>query len=549
MEHSALHALLLTGLIVALGGPLAVLWLLLPAARKFGIDPGGDGFVRSMLQSAARWIIYGALGATLATFIDFFVQVAEFKNQTVFGGADLATVYRFATHTTVGTLCLARAGLLLLTACVARLPGRRHWWLIAGLAWGAVIATSLVSHAAAQPGNRTVAIAAQIAHITTAAIWMGVLLHLFVARKLMLADATGGRVAFIAEIVRRFSPIALATTSLLGFTGVLAAYRYLTTMGALFTSAYGLTLVVKLVLIVPAIYAGYVNFKRIRPKLLAIAADKAADASGAGGLLAWFSKTLELEITAGVLVITVAGILGSVSPPGDDGSQLLTAAQQHVFLVPHKPYMSMAGWDVPDDPRGPTVEDLRYSEFTHNCSGMAVCLLGIAWLAQSVRGRIGLWGGRLSALILIPFGCFIALVANPELWLLHIYSPLEIFTNPILLEHQLGALMVFIIAWLTWRDQKNPEEKRPLGYPLPIIMIAGSLLLLGHAHTTSAIPDDLTNLINVQHAIFGAFGLFAGTTRYLILRGLVPTPVARYVWPSCVIGLGIFMAFFYREVI
>jgi hypothetical protein len=63
------------------------------------------------------------------------------------------------------------------------------------------------------------------------------------------------------------------------------------------------------------------------------------------------------------------------------------------------------------------------------------------------------------------------------------------------------------------------------------------------------VPDDLTNLINVQHAVFGAFGLFAGTCRLLVLRGLVPSAPWRFVWPACVMGLGIFMAFFYREVI
>jgi hypothetical protein len=80
-------------------------------------------------------------------------------------------------------------------------------------------------------------------------------------------------------------------------------------------------------------------------------------------------------------------------------------------------------------------------------------------------------------------------------------------------------------------------------------MIVGSLLLLGHAHSLTRIPDDLTILVNVQHAVFGAFGLFAGTTRLLMLRGLVPARAARVAWPSFVIGLGVFMAFFYREVV
>lgn len=552
MEHSALHALLLTGLIVALGGPAAVLWLLQPAARAAGIDSESGAFACHISQTVARWTSYGALAATLATFVDFFVQIAELQGETVFGGTDFSMVIRFATHTTVGQLCLARVALLLLTAGAARLPGRRHWWLVLLLAWSAVIASSLVSHAAAQPDHRALSIAAQVTHITTAALWMGVLLHLFVARKALLADTASARVAFVADVVRRFSPIALATTSLLGITGVLSAFRYLSDPTAIFTSAYGLTLVVKLALLAPAIYAGYINFKIIRPALnsAALASEGTGTTGQASGIFTRFSKTLELEITAGLLVITVAGILGSVSPPGDDGSQRLTAAQTSAVLSPHRPTTDVSAWYTPDDPRGPTIGDLHYSEFTHNWSGVTVCLLGLAWLAQAAGGRAGVLGARCSAFLLIPFGCFVAVAANPELWVLHQVSPWEALTNPILLEHQIGAAMVFILAWLTWRDRKNPAELRPLGYALPVLMITGSLLLLGHAHSTTSIPDDLTNLINVQHAVFGALGLFAGTARLLILRRLLPpVPALKYFWPACVITLGLFMAFVYREAV
>jgi hypothetical protein len=206
-------------------------------------------------------------------------------------------------------------------------------------------------------------------------------------------------------------------------------------------------------------------------------------------------------------------------------------------------------WTEPEDPRGPTLVDLRYSEFTHNWSGVLVCLLGLGWLAQSVRDRHMGWAGRVCPFLLVPFGVFIAVAANAELWLLGWVSPWEALTNPQILEHQLGALMVFLLAWLSWRDLRNPEHLRPLGYALPVIMIAGSLLLLGHAHSTLTVPDELTNLINVQHAIFGACGLFGGTLRWLVLRRLIPERPANLLWPGCVIGLGMFMAFFYREVI
>jgi putative copper export protein len=558
MEHSILHTLLSTGLILSLGGPITVLCLLLPAARKLGIESDRDPMLCPMMESVARWVTYGALAATLGILVNFFVEVAEIQGKTVFGGVDFPLVVRFVTQTTVGRLSLTHVALLLLTACAARLGGTRKWWLVAGLASGSVVVSSLVSHASAQPQHRIVAISFQIVHIAAAAIWMGVLLHLFLARRTMLAKPSSDRISLLAEMATKFSPIALAMTSLLGITGLIAAYRYNRELGALFTSPYGLTLLVKLVLLVPAIFAGFVNFRFIRPKLLELAqaitrssrtTSNSKEELESAKLLCWFVRTLELEVTAGMLVITVAGILGSVSPPGADGSQRLTAIQTRALLSPHLPTTDLSGFDSgPDDPRGPTISDLHFNEFSHNWSGIMVCLIGMAWMAQAVRGSIGSWAGRVLPFLLLPLGLWVGFGANPEIWLFHSVSPWQALTDPQLLVHQLSALLVFVLVWYAWWDKKNPEERRPFGYPLPTLMIAGSLLLLGHAHSTP-FADELTNLVNVEHAVLGALALFGGTARLLVLRGLFPRPLARFVWPSFVIGFGLFMAFFYRETV
>jgi putative copper export protein len=550
MEHSALHGLLLTGLILTLGGPLAVLCLFLPAGRALGPDPQRDSLVSAMVASAGCFVMIGAGIAAFATFCDFFVGVAEIHGLTVFSGIDAREVLRFSVGTMVGNLCVARIALLLLVIGAARARSERKWPFVALLATASVLVTSLVSHAAAQPEHRFSAIAFQFGHIAAGAAWIGVLLHLYAARKTMLAQTNRPRLAFIAKVVQRFSPIALAATSLLAITGVIAAIRFVGEFGAIFTSAYGLTLLVKLALLIPVVFAGYINFRFNRPALSrAAAAQPLAAQPMSAAVLHRFLRTLELEVTAGVLLIIVAGVLGSVSPPGPDGSLRLTEAQTRAFPIPHLPTTAIT--NPADDPVSPvvTVEDMRYSEFTHNWSGVMVTLLGLCWLGMSVGGRIGFWSARLSPFLLIPFGCFIAILANPELWWLRQISPLQALRDPIIVEHQLGGVMVFVLAWLSWRDRKNHESLRPLGYALPIIMIAGSLLLLGHAHSALGVPDDLTNLINVQHAIFGAFGLFAGASRFLFLRGLMPGTPSRFVWPSFVMGLGLFMAFFYREVV
>jgi hypothetical protein len=261
-----------------------------------------------------------------------------------------------------------------------------------------------------------------------------------------------------------------------------------------------------------------------------------------------------LEVTAGILVITAAGILASVSPPGEEGAYRLTDPQAHALLHPHLPVTRIgnpAGFIGAEER---TQADLKYAEFTHNWSGIMVCCLGLGWLLQNNRGRSGHWAQRGWPLLLIPFALFIAVAADPEVWWLHLYTPMQVLRDPGMLEHQLGALMILILAWLGWRYQTAALDTAsgPPGnarYVLPIILTAGGILLLGHAHSTLTITEELTNLINYQHAIFGTFIILAGTIHWLVIRNLFPRRAGPCIWPCFVIALGLYMAFCYRETI
>jgi putative copper resistance protein D len=545
MEHSTLHALQLIGLLAALGGPCFVLGLLRPAARALGADAGRDVLRAGMEEAAARWVLRGALAGAAAGLLDFFVLVAEAQGQTVFGGVSLAEVWRFMTTTVVGQLNLARVALLAAAGAAAALAGRAKWWLAGAFGAAAMCLASLVSHAGAEPAGRAAALVPQLAHLAAGAIWIGTLMHLLASRRLMEA-ATPSQAALVAELVRRFSPVAMAAAAGLAISGGVAAWRFLGSPGAVLASAYGLTMLVKLALILPVLAAGYTNFSVVRPGLLAAAAGRAAQ--DAGGVLRRFGRMLELEVTAGVLVIAVAGILGSVSPPREDGGVLLTETQKAALLSPDAPRARLidpaAFYGAPMR----TVEDLLYSEFTHNWSGVMVALLGLCWLAQTAGAAISAQAARVWPLLLVPFAGFVAVAADPEVWVLRRLTFAEVIRDPQIWEHQIGALMIVLMIWLGWRDARRPAAERPLGYALPAIMILGSLLLLGHAHSNLNATQELTNIINVQHAVLGGLGLFSGSVRWLSLRGLFPERVARVAWPALVVALGLFMAFFYREV-
>jgi putative copper resistance protein D len=551
VEYVTLHVLQMVCILLTLGGPIFVLAFLLPAACRVHAVAHVVPWIMALEECVARWVTRGALVGAVATLADYFVQVADAEGVTIVTGASLGAVWRFVTMTVVGRLGAGRMIALLCAALVMRVPGRARWGLGALCGVSAVLCTALVSHAGAQPHGRGLAVGIQGVHILAAATWIGVLMHLCLARRVVTGTPPEA-VSVLVAVTQRFSPVALVAAALLGLSGVMAATRFLGTPGHLVVSAYGLTLLVKLGLLVPLLAAGYVNFRVMRPALGRLSRDESSEAlkeAARRWTLGRFARTLELETTMGVLVVAVATILGAVSPPRQGDLVSLTSRQRDALLTPHIPVSQLIDpasfYGAPQR----TLPDLRYSEFTHNCSGLLVMLLGLCWLAQSAGGRVATVAGRVWPVLLLSLAVFIAVAADPELWILRRISVSDALRDPLIAEHQIGAVLVLLLMTVGWREVRRSEVERSLAYVLPGIAIFGSLLLLGHAHAKLDAAQELTNLINVQHAVMGGLGLFAGTARWIGVRGLVPQPLARGVWPIGIILVGAFMAFFYREVV
>ncbi|HZR82400.1 MAG TPA: CopD family protein [Candidatus Binatia bacterium] len=561
MEHSALHAAQLIGTLIALAAALLALAVLRPALRRVErMDAATQGDARGLAQdlaaSLATWAWRGSLLAAAASLANLVVQIGEIENTTILAGADPALLRRFAIATTVGRITLARAGLLFVSAALAwrmrtlrrLVDAQAEWLALLATTTAAVVAMTLVSHAAALPSGRAPAIAVQMAHLVAAGAWIGSLAHLLAARALVRSARTRSEIALVADVVRRFSPIALAAAAVLVGSGAFAAWSNLGTPVAIVTSAYGLTLLVKLTLLATLLVPAWVNYRVVRPAL-ARAAESEAAAAAAPAVLARFGSMLELEVTAGLLVIAVAGILGSVSPPLADGTGRLAPPEARALATPRLPQTDVVDPSTWVGSETRTDDDLRYSEFMHNWSGLIVVLLGVAWLVQAAGGPRGARVGRLWPLALLPFAAFVAIASDPEVWPMGTVDPIRALADPIVLEHRIGALMIVALAWLGLREERRGGDDRPLGRALPILMIVGSFLLLGHAHSSFGATESLTTMINVQHAIMGGLGLLAGVVRWLELRGLFPRPAARVLWPSLVIAVGLSMAFFYRELV
>ena len=420
MEHSLLHALQLAGIITALGGTFFVLFFLHPARR----DPPLAMLAGEWERISASWSFWAASLGALGTIIDIFVQVAEIRGATIYGGVNPEDIFKFATGTVVGQIACAKAMFLICLAGSLKWNGKFRWVCALVLGIAASVTSSLVSHSAALPAHRTAAITAQISHIIMGSAWIGVLIQLFAGKNFFTGNTPIATAKLLAFILKRFSPIAITALTLIVFSGFYAVWRFLQTPMAALTSPYGLTLSLKLVLLLILLRAGWVNWQIARPAILQITKDPAELFTKKGeSIFAQFSRTLELEVTAGLLVITVAGILGGIAPPGEEGLYRLNAQEMSALATPDLPTTRIVDPAKFVGANERTLDDLRYAEFTHNWSGIIVLLLGICWLAESSsRQRIF---SRLWPLLLVPFGFFIAVAADPEIWILRNVSVLQ----------------------------------------------------------------------------------------------------------------------------
>ena len=140
-------------------------------------------------------------------------------------------------------------------------------------------------------------------------------------------------------------------------------------------------------MLLPALYAGLVNYRVIRPELMALVQ---CNSISGPSVFQRFGRMLELEVTIGLLVVALAGILASIPPPGSNSTLRLTDRQVGALITPQLPTGNIpnpAGfYGAPKR----TLDDLRYSEFTHHFSGKLVSgLLGFAGWDKAGAER---WG-------------------------------------------------------------------------------------------------------------------------------------------------------------
>jgi copper transport protein len=240
------------------------IWLLV---LRPGISPAwqaGPDLTRRVHRLAT-----GVTVAVAGSVLALIVQADDARD----GQSLLAATCATRSDPRYGRIWVYRVVLTLVFATVLSLcawwwPKRRRWHAAGTLFLAAIlpIPFSLVSHASAQTSGRTAAIAFDTVHLLGASIWAGGLILLVGALLPTMRDLTpSGRRVVLARTVPRFSAIALTAWGTLGLTGPYNAWLQVGNLKGLGETAYGHSLIAKLLLLYPVLLLAAFNLAVVSP--------------------------------------------------------------------------------------------------------------------------------------------------------------------------------------------------------------------------------------------------------------------------------------------
>jgi putative copper export protein len=235
--------------------------------------------------------LLGLLGVALlglsylgAPYVDSIV------NHKTFAAALPKNAAQFEFRVTMLTIALAGFALVRATSSVS--------WTLAAIGTLGVVLQPLVTGRFSGKVNAV--------HILAASTWLGTLLVLTLIgiRGVMRSTTTGvKRSELIADLINSFSPLALVAASVVAISGVTTAWLHLKRVSAIWTTGYGIALVVKLFFVLIVVMLGAWNWRRVRPSL------------GGEGSERIIRKSATMELTFAALVLIATSVLVTLPSP------------------------------------------------------------------------------------------------------------------------------------------------------------------------------------------------------------------------------------------
>jgi predicted small integral membrane protein len=209
-------------------------------------------------------------------------------------------------------------------------------------------------------------------------------------------------------------------------------------------------------------------------------------------------------------------------------------AEANAFLGPY------GGFTAPEH-HGRNPAELVYSQFTHRIAGAILLMLAGLTVWESWRPRSFPWNA-VSAPLWIAFGVYLIPSSDPESWP---YGPqrfVEIFDDPLVLQHKLLALLPIAIGVIVLLRGLGRLPARRLARVLAGVAVAGGLTLFFHFHDGRIHFDT----IYLQHALMGTTAIGVGVALLVGTRTTIPSRWLTWAWPTF-LGIMALVLLLYRE--
>ncbi len=206
-----------------------------------------------------RWAALCTIAVMVATAVDLVLRAQTMSRASL--AVAITSVPAVLAHTHFGAIWMARIALLALLLPVSLAPGRAPRVVAMLLALAVALTTSLTGHAA-DWGALTVSVVIDWAHLVAAAAWTGGLVGL---ARVVFGRRQGWPPELVGTIARRFSRLAGLCLLAMVLSGVGNAWVQLGAASALWTTAYGRVLAVKLLMVLALVWIGAINRYAIVP--------------------------------------------------------------------------------------------------------------------------------------------------------------------------------------------------------------------------------------------------------------------------------------------
>ncbi|MEX2147229.1 MAG: hypothetical protein WED01_09485 [Candidatus Rokuibacteriota bacterium] len=205
-------------------------------------------------------------------------------------------------------------------------------------------------------------------------------------------------------------------------------------------------------------------------------------------------------------------------------------AEENAYLAPYGGAVHQEGHAHARNPAEAVI-----SQFTHRASGALLLVLAALIVWEGRPGRRFPWNA-FSATLWVVFGTYVFFGADPEAWPLGPKPFVEIFLDPLVLQHKLLALLLVVIGAIEGLRAYGAVRTR---YLVPVLGAVGGASLLVHFHD-NAIHFDA---IYLQHAIMGLTAVALGATLFFVRRAAAER-LMTWAWPAFLLVMGTVLIFY-----